>query len=332
MKDNDDALQPWITITLASASPRRMELLAQIGVTAEARPTHADEDSITLEQLRAEGLDGTELVAELARRRAQLKIAGALPAPGAPLILAADTIVSLDGELLEKPTDAADARRMLTLLSGRTHLVHTAVALRVMATPDANPYGLSPGAAPEAITQSLGPGAAPEAASQSLGLGLGRAPGAISQSLGLSPSPAPGAPGFSPSPAPGAPTHGASPPPAPDADSQRSGPAPPAPDANSNGLGPGPTLEDVVCTRVTFAPLTRGEIEAYIATGEWRGVAGGYRIQGRAGAFVTHLEGSYGAVVGLPIGRVYSMIKRLSGMAGFAQGAYPAGESKFPSV
>lgn len=268
----------WITITLASASPRRLELLAQIGVTAEVRPTHADEDSITLEQLRAEGLDGTELVAELARRRAGLKIAGAIPAPGAPLILAADTIVSLDGVLLEKPADAADARRMLTLLSGRTHLVHTAVALRLTT--------------------------------------------------------APGAPGLSPSPAPGPPAHGASPPPAPDADSQRSGHPSEAPDANTRGSGrdPRPSLEDVVLTRVTFAPLTGGEIEAYLATEEWRGVAGGYRIQGRAGAFVTHLEGSYGAVVGLPIGRVYSMIKRLSGMAGFAQGAESVGESKFPSV
>jgi septum formation protein len=54
-------------------------------------------------------------------------------------------------------------------------------------------------------------------------------------------------------------------------------------------------------TIVTFKPLTIAEIDAYIASGEWRGKAGGYAIQGRAEAFVRFLSGSHSGVVGLPL-------------------------------
>lgn len=57
----------------------------------------------------------------------------------------------------------------------------------------------------------------------------------------------------------------------------------------------------VVDTRVSFKVLSDAEIAAYVASGEWRGKAGGYGIQGRAGAFVTRLVGSYPAVMGLPL-------------------------------
>ena len=57
----------------------------------------------------------------------------------------------------------------------------------------------------------------------------------------------------------------------------------------------------IVVTRVRFARLTPGDIDAYIASDEWRGKAGGYAIQGRAGRFVIDLNGSYSAVVGLPL-------------------------------
>ena len=53
--------------------------------------------------------------------------------------------------------------------------------------------------------------------------------------------------------------------------------------------------------RVTFKRLSDEEVEAYIASGEWRGKAGGYAIQGRAGRFVTQIVGSYSAIVGLPL-------------------------------
>lgn len=57
----------------------------------------------------------------------------------------------------------------------------------------------------------------------------------------------------------------------------------------------------VVETRVSFKQLSDDEIRAYVASGEWRGKAGGYGIQGRAGAFVIRLVGSYPAVMGLPL-------------------------------
>ena len=54
-------------------------------------------------------------------------------------------------------------------------------------------------------------------------------------------------------------------------------------------------------SRLHFKRLTPAEIDAYLASGEWRGKAGGYAIQGRAGAFVVSLHGSYSGVVGLPL-------------------------------
>ncbi len=63
----------------------------------------------------------------------------------------------------------------------------------------------------------------------------------------------------------------------------------------------GRTTRRVVDTRVGFKVLSDREIAAYVASGEWRGKAGGYGIQGRAGAFVVRLVGSYPAVMGLPL-------------------------------
>lgn len=66
--------------------------------------------------------------------------------------------------------------------------------------------------------------------------------------------------------------------------------------------------ERVVETRVRFKRLSSREIEAYLASGEWRGKAGGYAIQGLAGAFVVKLVGSYSAVVGLPLYETLSLL------------------------
>lgn len=63
----------------------------------------------------------------------------------------------------------------------------------------------------------------------------------------------------------------------------------------------GRTTQRVIDTRVSFKVLSDAEIAAYVASGEWRGKAGGYGVQGRAGAFVTRLVGSYPAVMGLPL-------------------------------
>ena len=107
-------------VYLASASPRRSELLRQIGVPFEARPAAIDE-------ARAAGETPEHYVARLAAEKAEAVWAAV--ADRKP-VLAADTAVVLDGAVLGKPADAAEAAAMLERLSGRTHRVLTAVALR----------------------------------------------------------------------------------------------------------------------------------------------------------------------------------------------------------
>jgi len=68
-------------------------------------------------------------------------------------------------------------------------------------------------------------------------------------------------------------------------------------------------LQAVSISEVTFAPLSDAEIAAYVATGEPRGKAGGYAIQGYAQAFITHLSGSYSGVVGLPLYETATMLR-----------------------
>ena len=107
-------------LILASASPRRRELLAQIGFTFEVGPAHVNEDP-------RPGEDPIAYVVRLARDKAEAVYAE-LNDPEA-VVLGADTTVTLDGHILAKPLDAADAARMLRMLSGRTHRVITGVAL-----------------------------------------------------------------------------------------------------------------------------------------------------------------------------------------------------------
>ena len=73
-------------------------------------------------------------------------------------------------------------------------------------------------------------------------------------------------------------------------------------------LPDGRQVERLVTTRVGFKRLSRDEIEAYIASGEWRGKAGGYAIQGLAAALIPWIEGSYPNVVGLPVAEVRSLL------------------------
>ncbi len=103
---------------LASASPRRKELLEQIGVKFDILP-------VTGEEVITKELPG-EVVMELAKQKAEevAKTAGA-----DALVLGADTVVAYEGKILGKPKDEADALRMLTMLSGKEHEVYTGVAL-----------------------------------------------------------------------------------------------------------------------------------------------------------------------------------------------------------
>jgi septum formation protein len=113
---------PSTFVYLASASPRRRELLQQIGVSFQVVHTTVDEAVRSGEPPRT-------YVARLAAAKADSGWEGRPPAGMAP-VLAADTAVVLNGRILGKPRDRADALDMLGRLSGRTHEVLTAVALR----------------------------------------------------------------------------------------------------------------------------------------------------------------------------------------------------------
>jgi septum formation protein len=183
-------------LVLASASPRRLDLLRQVGVEPDlVDPADIDETPLKDETPR-------RLVARLALGKAR---AVADRRAGAH-VLAADTIVAVGRRILNKPTDEADARRMLDLVSGRAHRVLTGVAV---IAPD----------------------------------------GRVGQRLSE--------------------------------------------------------------TRLQFKRLTKGEIDAFIASDEWRDAAGGYKIHQRAGAFCLSLSGSFTGVVGLPLYETLALLEGL---------------------
>lgn len=105
-------------LVLASASPRRARLLEEAGYRFETRATWVDESV-------PPGMPPVEAAVELAVRKAM-----AAEKPPDAWVLGADTLLDLDGEILGKPRDAHDARRILRRLSGREHWVLTGVAVR----------------------------------------------------------------------------------------------------------------------------------------------------------------------------------------------------------
>ena len=111
-------------IILASNSPRRRELLAGLGIPFEVKVLPDIE----------EGYPDSLPVAQIAEYIAREKAAAYLPVMAADeLVITADTVVIVDDEVMGKPVDAADARRMLVRLSGRTHQVTTGVCLTTKA-------------------------------------------------------------------------------------------------------------------------------------------------------------------------------------------------------
>ena len=108
-------------LVLASASPRRSALLSQIGLTFEVRPSDIVEPP--------HNIHSNNPASEVTQKLALLKAAAVAQHFDDALIIGADTLVSLDGELLGKPTDDADAFKMLTRLSGTCHEVVTGIAL-----------------------------------------------------------------------------------------------------------------------------------------------------------------------------------------------------------
>ncbi|MGA7343053.1 MAG: Maf family protein [Terracidiphilus sp.] len=117
-------------LILASASPRRRELLAQAGYQFEVHPAHIPEDPLP-------GEEPIAYVIRLAREKAEAALAELAADSRANgdqvadnlVVLGADTTVTVDNRILGKPEDAPDAARMLRLLSGRSHRVVTGVAL-----------------------------------------------------------------------------------------------------------------------------------------------------------------------------------------------------------
>ena len=194
-------------VYLASRSPRRQELLRQIGLRfEELRLREAPGRAPDVVEGARDAEPPLHYVERLARTKAsvgwqQMQRRVLPPHP----VLGADTEVALDGAIFGKPQDPAEAVRMLARLSGRTHQVFSAVAIR------------------------------------------------WNDDVGV----------------------------------------------------------EVSQSEVTLRTLDTVEIERYVATGEPFDKAGGYAIQGRAGAFVAHISGSYSGVMGLPLYETAALLTRI---------------------
>jgi len=191
-------------IVLASASPRRQELLRNAGISFLVQPADINETPLANESPQ-----------NCAKRLARDKAVAISQSRPQDYVLGADTIVVIDNSILGKPRDAADAGRMLRLLSGRTHKVVTGVCLVTpsMRSCESTPEGR------EVITVSE-------------------------------------------------------------------------------------------TTLVSMDKISEEEIRDYIATGEPMDKAGAYAIQGIASRWITCIDGDYSNVVGLPVRRVYSMLRK----------------------
>lgn len=108
-------------IILASASPRRRELLGQIGISFEIRVSNQEEQTTAREP--------EQVVEELARQKAEAVMDTLKEESEAVLVIGADTVVAVDGQILGKPAEEKQAVEMLKHLSGRSHQVYTGVAL-----------------------------------------------------------------------------------------------------------------------------------------------------------------------------------------------------------
>jgi septum formation protein len=183
-------------IYLASHSPRRRELLRQIGVAFDILPLRSVTGRMDVVEIPNPGETATDFALRMATEKAACGWhAIATRRLYRYPVLGADTVVEVDGAILGKPADRADAEAVLARLSGRRHAVHTAVSVEHE----------------------------------------GRQEACLSSS------------------------------------------------------------------QVRFARLDAAAIAAYLETGEYLGKAGSYAIQGRAGAFIEHIDGSYSGIMGLPL-------------------------------
>ncbi|MBR3056343.1 MAG: septum formation protein Maf [Clostridiales bacterium] len=124
-------------IILASKSPRRFELLSMTGLSFEVRDAHVDEDAVFASVMQSFAssdirTDMYPVAEKVACAQASAKASAALSdiADSDAVVIGSDTVVVTENEILGKPKDEEDARRMLTLLSGKTHRVYTGVAIQ----------------------------------------------------------------------------------------------------------------------------------------------------------------------------------------------------------
>ena len=185
-------------LLLASLSPRRKELISRLGIPFTVLPADVNEEGIT-------GYSPEETVRILSKMKAQAIAKDHLD----DIVLGADTVVAIDGQILGKPRDDAHAKEMLRMLGGRSHQVFSG-------------FTICQGAR---------------------------------------------------------------------------------------------CISRVAVCDVTFAPLSREEIDWYINSGEPFDKAGAYGIQGLGGLFVTSITGDYNAVVGLPLQQVYRTLKEEFGVS-----------------
>jgi septum formation protein len=189
-----------MNLILASSSPRRAEILRNAGFEFEVCATHVNESRRGRESAKAH-------VLRLSKAKAHAAADHSRRGKPEAIVIGADTVVLAHGEILGKPRDAADARRMLRLLGGRTHRVLTGVC--ILRLPDRK------------------------------------------------------------------------------------------------------ELRHVETTRVHFLKLSKRDVEDYLATGEPFDKAGAYGIQGIGGRLVGSIEGCYFNVMGLPLARVWSMLRKM---------------------
>lgn len=272
-------------IYLASQSPRRRQLLDQIGVRFELLLPGADEDAEALEQEQAGELPAAYVErvtrAKLAAALERLRRAGLPPAP----ILCADTTVALGRRIFGKPRDAADAMATLQQLAGRTHRVITAVAV---AAPSASASlapvraGLAEAADHETVGHSADRAPAPEvAARSSVAEGARRDATAAATFDSANLGGAAASPRVAELP-----------------DDPKVG------EAAKDAEGVQPAISAWVAvshSRVRFGSLSAAAIAAYVDSGEPFGKAGAYAIQSAAAAWIARIDGSYSGIMGLPL-------------------------------
>lgn len=140
-RDEQSAAPEQIDIFLASASPRRRDLLNQANISFVVRTPQTPVDETLEPDLRA---NPEEAVKKLAERKAGAVVQEILAEnyTGMAAILGADTVVVLDGEIFGKPANLSDAKHMLRQLAGRTHEVLTGVSVWLLAAPEAENISL----------------------------------------------------------------------------------------------------------------------------------------------------------------------------------------------